>query len=273
MAFNISKKVSEKLHNGEESTVKKQIVVPDYTLSCSSILDHVLAFAIGFAAGYVVLFVFYKSIVLGFIGGALTGIINIFMSEQSAKEKRLKKLRTQFFDMLESMSVAMRAGNPMLKALQSARSDLSLIYPEDSDIITEVDIILARFNNGMMLSESFNDFAERCKLEDVKSFASVYSTIEGKSGRADEIIKETQSIIADKMEIEMEIDTLMTAAKSEVTIMLFLPLIILLVIGNAGAGFMDAIYTTSIGHAIATGGLIIFFLSFFLARKFSNVEI
>lgn len=50
--------------------------------------------------------------------------------------------------------------------------------------------------------------------------ASIYATIEGKSSRADEIVRETQQIIADKMEIEMEIDTLMTAAKSEVNIML-----------------------------------------------------
>ena len=36
----------------------------------------------------------------------------------------------------------MRAGNPMLKALESARSDLVLIYSERSDIIIELDLIL-----------------------------------------------------------------------------------------------------------------------------------
>ena len=134
-------------------------------------------------------------------------------------------------------------------------------------------MITKKFYNAIPLSESFADFARRSGLEDVASFASIYATIEGKSSRADEIVRETQQIIADKMEIEMEIDTLMTAAKSEVNIMLFMPLVILAVIGYAGAGFMVAIYTEPLGRVVATGGLIVFIISFIMARKFSNVEI
>ena len=247
--------------------------VPDYTVSPSTLFDHIASFFIGFAAGFVVLFIFYKVIPLAVLGGAITGTVYIFVAEQAAIQKRLKKLRVQFYDLLEAMSVAMRAGNPVLKALESAREDLTLIYPGNSDILVELDVIIKKFYNAIPLSESFADFARRSGLEDVASFASIYATIEGKSSRADEIDRETQQIIADKMEIEMEIDTLMTAAKSEVNIMLFMPLVILAVIGYAGAGFMDAIYTEPLGRVVATGGLIVFIISFIIARKFSNVEI
>lgn len=247
--------------------------VPDYTVSPSTLFDHIASFFIGFAAGFMVLFIFYKVIPLAVLGGAITGTVYIFVAEQAAIQKRLKKLRVQFYDLLEAMSVAMRAGNPVLKALESAREDLTLIYPGDSDILVELDVIIKKFYNAIPLSESFADFARRSGLEDVASFASIYATIEGKSSRADEIVRETQQIIADKMEIEMEIDTLMTAAKSEVNIMLFMPLVILAVIGYAGAGFMDAIYTEPLGRVVATGGLIVFIISFIMARKFSNVEI
>ena len=247
--------------------------VPDYTVSPSTLFDHIASFFIGFAAGFVVLFIFYKVIPLAVLGGAITGTVYIFVAEQAAIQKRLKKLRVQFYDLLEAMSVAMRAGNPVLKALESAREDLTLIYPGNSDILVELDVIIKKFYNAIPLSASFADFARRSGLEDVASFASIYATIEGKSSRADEIVRETQQIIADKMEIEMEIDTLMTAAKSEVNIMLFMPLVILAVIGYAGAGFMDAIYTEPLGRVVATGGLIVFIISFIMARKFSNVEI
>jgi tight adherence protein B len=53
--------------------------------------------------------------------------------------------------------------------------------------------------------------------------------------------------------------------------MLFMPLVILGIIGSAGAGFMDAIYTTGAGRIVSTGGLIVFIISFMLARKFSNI--
>jgi len=253
--------------------VEKSIKSPDYKKSQSAIIDHVVAFLIGFAAGFFVLFIFYSLILLSLTGGVVLGAANILISMHTSMKKRLVKLRTQFFDLLEAMSVAMRAGNPMLHSLQSAREDLILIYPENSDIVAELDIIIGKFNNAVPLSESFSDLAERSGLEDISSFASIYATIEGKSGRADEIVRETQQIIADKMEIEMEIDTLMTAAKSEVNIMLLMPLIILGVIGYAGAGFMDAIYTTGAGRIVSTGGLIVFILSFIMARKFSNVKL
>jgi len=251
----------------------KSIKLPDYKRSQSTMIDHIVAVVIGFVAGFFVLFIFYNFLAVSFIGGAVLGTINVFVSAHSSIKKRLLKLRVQFFDLLEAMSVAMRAGNPMLLSLQSAREDLILIYPENSDIITELDIIIGKFNNAVPLSAAFSDLAKRSGLEDITSFASIYATIEGKSGRADEIVRETQQIIADKMEIEMEIDTLMTAAKSEVNIMLLMPLVILAIIGYAGAGFMDAIYTTGAGRLVSTGGLIVFVLSFILARKFSNVKL
>ena len=256
-----------------EKAAPSRLAVPDYTVPPTTVFDHILSFLVGFIAGFAVLFIFYKIIPLSIVGGAVVGVIYIFVAAQNAIRKRIKRLRVQFFDLLEALSVAMRAGNPMLKALESARSDLELIYTQSSDIIVELDIIIQKFHNAVSLSEAFSDFAARSGLEDVASFASIYSTIEGKSSRADEIVRETQQIISDKMSIEMEIDTMMTAAKSEVNIMLFMPLLILGVIGYAGAGFMDSIYTTPMGRLVATGGLIVFIISFILARKFSNITV
>ena len=252
---------------------ERKIVVPDYMRSPSRTANHSLAFLIGFAAGAAVLFIFYKIVSLSIAGGAVIGAVNILASAMEATKKRTVKLREQFYDLLEALSVAMRAGSPFIKALQSAREDLILIYPEGSDIIIELDIIIGRFNNAVPISVAFSDLAERSGLEDIASFASIYATIEGKSGRDDEIVRETQQIIADKIEIEMEIDTLLTAAKAELNIMLFMPLVILGVIGYAGAGFMDAIYTTSAGRVVSTGGLVVFVVSFIMARKFSNVKL
>ena len=260
------------MKNGFEITGKRP-ALPDYTRCPAGIADHVRGFLIGFAAGAAVLFMFYKLIPLAAVGGAAYGIVNIFVSARAAVSKRIMKLRVQFFDLLEATSVAMRAGNPFMKALQSAREDLLLIYTEGSDIIIEVDIIIGRFNNAVPVSESLADWAARSGIDDIRSFASIYATIEGKSGRENEIVRETQQIIADKMEIEMEIDTLLTAAKSELNIMLFMPLVILAVIGYAGAGFMDAIYTTSAGRIVSTAGLIVFLLSYALGKKFSNVKL
>jgi len=247
--------------------------MPNYKISPSGFFDHIIAFAVGFASGFAVLFIFYKITALSAAGGLVYGAVNVFISAQSAAAKRRQKLRAQFFDLLEAASVAMRSGSPFFKALQNAKEDLLLVYSEGSDIIAELEIITGRFNNAVPLSEILTDFAERSGLEDIKSFASIYSAIEGKSNRADEIVRETQQIIADKMEIEMEIETMMAAAKSEVRIMLFMPLVILGAVGYAGAGFMDAIYTTGLGRAVSTVGFAVFVISYIMARRFSDIKL
>ncbi len=270
---NMFEQSSSMTENTVSESSTNKIVIPQYMTNDRTFVDDIIAFIIGYVLGYAVVFIFYKIIWVAVVGGVIYGVFNIFSARSKGIEKRLFKLRMQFFDLLEAMAVSLRAGNPPIKALESARNDLSVLYSADSDIIVEITIMLAKFQNGYMLSQCFNDFAERCELEDVKSFASVYATIEGKSSRADEIIRETQQIIADKMEIEMEITTLMTAAKSEANIMLFMPLVILLVIGYAGAGFMDALYKTDEGKIVATFGLLVFFACVIMVKKFSKIEI
>ena len=255
------------------SMKKEDTSVIDNNVSSDTGINRLTSWLIGFVAGFVIFFVFYKIILLSVIGGVLIGTANIFLSSKKNIEKRKMRLRTQFYDLLEAMSVSMRAGNPPYKALISAREDLMLLYPEKSDIIRELDLIIGKFNNAVPLSEAFSDFANRSGLEDIESFASIYATIEGKSSKANEIIRETQEIIADKMSIEMEIDTMMTGAKSEANIMLFMPLGILLILGYMGQGFMDAIYTTPVGPLTATFGLVIFVVSFVLTQKFSDVKL
>ena len=260
-------------HKAALPQINSMFAAPDYTRCPPNPLKRAAAFLAGFAAGFVVLFIFYRLVFLSIAGGALFGGVYIFVSMKNTVVKRLGKLRRQFYDLLEALSVSMRAGNPVLKALQSARADLTLIYPPNSDIIVELDIMIGKFNNTVPLSEAFLDIALRSGLEDIASFASIYATIEGKSSRTQEIVRETQQIIAEKMEIEMEIETMMAAAKNEVNIMLFMPLVILGVIGYLGAGFIDAIYTTSVGRVVSSLGLIIFILSFFMARSISSVKL
>jgi len=245
----------------------------DYSRSPCNTADYATHFVIGFVIGFSILFIFYRLPLLCVLGGLIFGVSNMYISAKNAIQKRKLKLRLSFFDLLEAMSVSMRAGSTMHKSLINARTDLSLIYPENSDILTELNVIIGRFNNAVPLSEALSDLAARSELEDIASFAAIYATIEGKSGSADEIIRDTQRIIADKMEIEMEIDTLMTAARTEVNLMLLMPLIILGIIGYAGAGFMDAIYTTGAGRVVATAGLAVFILSYVMARNFSSVRL
>ena len=250
--------------NGATNSLVCPLGLPDH------ILNGVLAFAGGFAIG----FIFYRSILWSVIIGlaAVPAIIGLMAGR--ATKRRLLNLRGQFRDMLESMNVAMRAGSTEVRALESSRDDLKLLYSENSDIVREVDYILAAYNNGgIPLRKLFRDFADRSGLEDIESFASIYEVIEGKSNRSSEILRQTQQVISDKMEIEAEIETMITSTKSEQTMMMIMPVLIVGCMSLMGEGFMDVLYTTSPGRIVSTIVLIIFAAAFFLSQKLTDIKI
>ena len=78
------------------------------------------------------------------------------------------------------------------------------------------------------------NFAQRSGLDDVDSFANVFEVCNRKGGNLKQIVGETRSVINDKIEIEMEIQTMVAASKNELNIMMVMPFIIMLTMRGLG---------------------------------------
>lgn len=222
-----------------------------------------------------VFWLFYHILSLPIIFGFLVGIPLEKMYAQSTVRKRQLALRLQFKDFLASMSVAVRAGNVEKQAIKAALEDLKLSYNEKADIVKEVEnMIVQSEGGGIELKLLFEDLAERSGIEDISSFATIYSVIEGKSDRFGDILTQTEQIIGDKIEIEQEIETTITAAKSETMTMLCMPVVIVIAMSLMGKGLLDSLFNTWWpGHIVATIAIGIFCISFVLAIKATDVEI
>jgi len=236
--------------------------------------QHILAYVVASIAMSVIAWLFYHIIPLSVIIGFGVGIYLERLYADSTVSKRQKNLRIQFRDFMESMSVAARAGNVEVKALQSALKDLKLSYNDDADIVVEVENILTRYEKGgIQIKELFEDFANRSRVEDISNFATIYGVIEGKSDRFGDILLETASIIRDKLEIEQEIETTITSAKSESNAMLIMPIVIVVALGALGGQLMANLFETATGHVAATVALICFVVSFAISQKVTNIKV
>lgn len=236
--------------------------------------EHVFVYVICSIVISIVAYLFYHIISISVIIGFLAGIYAEKLYAESTIKKRQKALRLQFKDFLGSMSVAVRAGNVEIHAIRSALKDLMLSYNAKADIIREVENIILQYEKGgIELKELFKDFANRSDLEDIYSFATIYSVIEGKSDRFGDILMETEAIISDKVEVEQEIETTITSAKSETMVMLIMPIVIVVAMSSMGGGLMDALFNTMVGHLCATVALIIFGISYVLAVRSSDIQV
>ena len=252
---------------------KRQTVNISYNVSCLAVSDKLLYLLLYYIASCIVLYIFYKSISFSLIVSIIVAAFLLPFKIKSEVIKRKKNLRSQFQDLLSALDVAIRSGENINLAFKSALHSLLLIYNDKSDIVIEVKKILDRLANNITLKEALNDFAKRSNVIEIKNFAAVINVIEGKSDKSGEVIKQTHSLISDTIEIELEIDTVISDKKNEQTIMLILPVVLVAVLNFLGNGFMDALHTTLVGRLVATIALIIFVSAYFISTKITNIRV
>ena len=248
--------------------------MPNYDRCYMSPVQHLAVYLASSAVAAVLVYLFYHILILSVVLGLLLGIYLEKMFADGVVSRRRRNLRLQFRTFLESMSVATRAGSTEVHAIESALNDLRVSYKPDADIVQEVEHILRSYKNGgIPLKYLFSDFAERSGLEDIRSFAAIYNVIEGKNDRIGDILTQTAEIIGDKIEIEQEIETTITGAKSETYMMLVLPILLVVAMSAMGGELMSSLFEFPRGTMAATAALVLFAVSYVIAVKVSDINL
>ena len=113
-------------------------------------------------------------------------------------------------------------------------NEMSDLFGEGADIVNELKMINVGLQHNYNIEDLLLNFAQRSGLDDVDSFANVFEVCNRKGGNLKQIVGETRSVINDKIEIEMEIQTMVAASKNELNIMMVMPFIIMLTMRGLG---------------------------------------
>ena len=273
------KKGKEKV-SGEKKKKKEQYIPKrgilgqgtDYHVYSMDLKEHIIAFLLGFGAAALVVFLFFRSIWFCVICGVAAGIfIQGFYGEWLCK-KRKKALLFQFRDVLESLTSSYSAGKNTQGAFEDAYSDMVQIYGEEADIVRELALILLGIRSNLNIEVLLQDFADRSELVDVQSFADVFEVSVRQGANIQDIIAATRDIINDKIEIEMEIETLLSGNKNELNIMMIMPLIIIVSMEGLGSD-MTAVGNSPLNVLIKLASLGIFLGAYLFGRKITDIKI
>ena len=127
-----------------------------YMSIVEKIIYFLLAFAVGAACGYL----FYGgigkdefgdptqitkilNIVIPSIVGCVTGYLFLPIRVNQIIDKRRRMIKTQFRDMLESLSTSLNSGKNVTDAFLAVQQDLSMQYDEDAFIQNELRVIIS----------------------------------------------------------------------------------------------------------------------------------
>ena len=243
----------------------------DYAVLHPTMVQKVSWFIIAMTVVTALSYLVYESIKLGVILGLIAGVFFIPIRKKAVIAKRKKQLIIQFREMLESISTSLNSGKNVTDAFISSRNDLAVQFPEETDIITEVDIIIQGIHNNLKIEDLLTDFADRCQLQDVIDFASVFTTCYNKGGNINEVVKNTVDIINDKIDIQMEIETTVTAQKNDQYVMLVMPVAFIAMLKSMGGGLVDL--SSAIGKISVTVAVVIFALAYMVGRKILDIKI
>lgn len=122
--------------------------------------------------------------------GGISFKILMPMRRKQLKTNRKRKIRKQFVDMLESLSISIAAGQNVPNAMQTVKDDLLIQYTEKDYIVQEVSVFLREMENGIQIEELFLDFGNRSGIEDISNFGKVFEVAYRRGGNLKENYKE-----------------------------------------------------------------------------------
>lgn len=252
-------------------------------------LEKLLTFLAAFAVGACVGYLFYGGIGKDEFGQptTLTWILNILiptivgvaagrlflpMRVKSIIAKRRNALNSQFRDMLEALTTSLGAGKNVNDSFAAVYEDLKVQYDSDAYILKELEVILSGIHNNVAIETVLEDFGNRSDIDDIKSFANVFKISYRKGGNIKDVIRNTHSILSDKMEIAEEIETIVTSNKTDQNIMIVMPVLLIGIIKMMSPEFATN-FVTPTGIISTTVSIVFFVVAYFIGKSVLDIKL
>ena len=280
---------------------EKKELEPQYYMSATNIptynynvyhmskVEKIIYFLIAFIAGALLGYLFYGGIGKDEFGqatmltyalnigismtvGVVAGILFVPTRVEDIITKKKVELNRQFRDMLEALTTSLNAGKNVNDSFYAVYEDLKVQYDEDSFILKELELVLSGINNNIPIEALLEDFGNRSGNDDIKSFANVFSISYRKGGNIKDVIKNTHSILSDKMEIKEEIETLVASNEMEQYIMIFMPIALVGVIKIMSPEFAEN-FVSPVGIVSTTIGVVVFVVAYFVGKAILKIKL
>lgn len=256
-----------------------------YMSATEKLLYMILAFIVGAVVGYLfyggigkdqygqaTAITYILNITIPCIVGAVAAKMFIPIRTQQIIDKRRKALNSQFRDMLEGLSTAIGSGKNVVDSFIAVNDDLRVQYGEDAYILKELAVIISGIENNIAIEDLLEDFGKRSGIKDILSFSSVFRTCYRKGGNIKDVIRNTTTILSDKMEIREELETIVSSSKMEQSIMIFMPVLLIALIKMMSPEFASN-FVSGTGLISTTLAIIIFIVAYFVGKKILDIKI
>ena len=172
---------------------------------------------------------FYRS-VFAIIVLILPGIWYFKGCVRRQRNRNQWELTIQFKECILAVSNSLKAGYAVENAFLESREDIRMLYGERSVMYCELELIRRGMILNITLEELVEDLAERSGCDEIRQFSAVLSVAKRGGGNISQIIRNTATLISDKVDTTQEMMTLLRGRCLEQTVMEIMPFAIALYI-------------------------------------------
>lgn len=187
--------------------------------------------------------------------------------------ERKHELVLQFKDGIQSISVALLSGYSIENAWIEAEKELCELYGEKAYMTREMHYMNRGIRMNQPVEELLSQFAGRSGCEDIVGFAEIFRFAKRSGGDFAKILRNTAHRIAEKQEVEREIETVLSGKKMEQKIMNVVPVGLLAYLNLTSKEFLEPLYGNLFGACVMTGAFVAYVGAFLLARKMVEIKI
>lgn len=187
--------------------------------------------------------------------------------------KRKELIARSFKDGMQVVKNTMQTGYSIENAFREAVKEVEFLYGKDNEVYIGFSKMTNLLSLNIPIEDAFFQFAEPIQNEDISYFAEILRYAKRTGGNLVQIIQNTAEIIADKIEIKQEINTIISGKKYEQIIMSIIPACIIMYMRVSSLGMMEKLYGNILGIMIMSICLIIYALGVILARKIVRIVV
>ena len=235
-------------------------------------IEYLIAIGQGILLLLVVSYLFYGT----WVGALLLSpyLIRYMKSwEKQFIKKKQAQFRLQFKEAIQSLSAALNVGYSVENAMREAIKDLKGLYKKEEIIMREFAYMVRQLQVNVTAERVLEEFAHRTGEEDVQTFVTVFNLAKRSGGDSLEIIRNAVRQMGEKIDVEREIVTLMSAKKMEFKIMTMIPIGMILYMRISFPHFFDVLYGNAVGIAIMTICLLVYFGAYEMGKRIVEIEV
>lgn len=193
--------------------------------------------------------------------------------EKKTMKKREQSFRMQFKEAIQALSTGLNVGYSVENALVEAYKELKGIYRRDEMMLRELTHMIHQIQMNVTAEKAFQDLATRTADEDVQTFVTVFNMAKRSGGDMMEIIRNVVRQMVEKIDVEREIQTVISAKKMELQIMTVIPLAMIVYLKICFPEFLSVLYGNVAGSVIMSVCLTIYVIAYEIGKRMVEIEV